>query len=88
VIQPNCARWYERTFVALETGVERRVDVVRLQGTPRETVGIRMSHSAYEIRKRKRILMAIWKGIGLVVDEWTNLSGSVNYNVIAIDLRR
>jgi hypothetical protein len=53
VIQHNCARSYEWTIAALETGVERRADVVCLQEPPRERGGIGISHSAYEIRKEK-----------------------------------
>jgi len=36
VIQHNCARSYEWTIAALETGVKRRADVVCLQEPPRE----------------------------------------------------
>jgi hypothetical protein len=76
--------------VALETGVERRADVVCLQEPPRERErgGVRISHSAYEIRKRKRVWTAIRRGSGLVVDERTDLSRGVNEDVIVTDLRR
>jgi len=72
VIQHMCARSYEWTIAALETGVECRVDVVCLQEPPRERGGIGISHSAYEIRKRKRVWMAIQRGSSLVVDDRTD----------------
>jgi len=53
VIQHICARSYELTMAALETGVERRADVVCLQEPPRERGEIGISYSGYEIRKRK-----------------------------------
>ena len=88
VIQHNCPRSYEWTIVALEMGVERRADVVCLQEPPRERGGIGISASAYEIRKRKRVWMAIRKGSGLVVDELTDPSRGDNDDVIATDVRR
>jgi len=88
VIQHNCARSYEWTIAALETGVERRADVVCLQEPPRERGGIGISHSAYEVRKRKRVWTAIRRGSGLVVDERTDLSRGANEDVIATDVRR
>jgi hypothetical protein len=76
--------------VALEAGVERRADVVCLQEPPRERErgGVGISHSAYEIRKRKRVWTAIRRGSGLLVDEWTDLSTGANEDVIATDVRR
>jgi hypothetical protein len=88
VIQHNCARSYEWTIAALETGVERRADVVCLQEPPRERGNIGISHSAYEIRERKRVWTAIRRGSGLVVDERTDLSRGANDDVIATDVRR
>ena len=87
-IQHNCARSYEWTIAARETGVEHRADVVCLEEPPRERGGIGISHSAYEIRKRKRVWTAIRKGSGLVVDEWTDLSRGANNDVIVTDVRR
>jgi len=83
-------RSYEWTIAALETGVERRADVVCLQEPPgdREREGIRIRHSADEIRKRKIVRTAIWRGSGLVVDERTNLSSGANEDVFATDVRR
>jgi hypothetical protein len=52
-VQYNCARSYAWTIAALETGVEPKADLVMLQEPPEERGGIGMSHSAYEIRKRK-----------------------------------
>jgi len=50
VIQHNCTRSYEWTIAELETGVERRVDVVCLEEPQRERAGggNGISHSAYE----------------------------------------
>jgi len=87
-IQHNCARSYEWTMAALETGVERKADVVCLQEPPRERGGFGISHSAYEIRKRHRVWTAIRKGSGLVVDERTDLSRGANNDVIVTDVRR
>jgi len=88
VIQHNCARSYEWTIAALEMGVERRADIVCLQELPTERGGIGISHSAYEIRKRKRVWTAIRRGSGLVVDEQTDLSRGANEDVIATDVRK
>jgi hypothetical protein len=68
--------------------VEHRVDVVRLQEPPRERGEIGISHSAYDIGKRKRLWRAIRKGTGLVVDERTDLSRGANDDGIATDIRR
>jgi len=87
-IQHNCARSYERTSAALETGVKCKADVVCLQELPRERGGCGISHSAYEMRKRKRVWTAIRKGSGLVVDERTDFSRGANDNVIVTDVRR
>jgi len=88
VIQHNCARSYEWTIAALVTGVERRGDIVSLHEPPRERGGIGISHSAYEIRKRKRGWTAIRRDSGLVVDERTDLSTGANEDAIATDVRR
>jgi len=87
VNQHNSERSYEWTIVVLETGVECRADVVCLPEPPRESGDIGISHSAYEIRKRKRVWTAIWKGSGLVVDEQTDSSRGANDDVIATDIR-
>ena len=88
VIQLNCAMSYEWTIASLETGVERRADVVCLQEPPIERGEIGISNLAYEMRKRNRVWTAIRKGSGLVVDEWTDQSTGANDNVIATDVRR
>jgi len=88
VIQHYCARSYEWTIAALETGVERRADVVWLKEPPREKGGIGIRHSAYEISKRKRDWTAIRRGSSLLVDERTDLSRGANDDVIATDVRR
>jgi len=88
VIQHNGARSNEWTIAALETGVGRRADVVCLQEPPREKVGIGISHSAYQIRKRKIVWTAIQGWSGLVVDERTDLGRGANNDVIVTDVRR
>ena len=57
--------------MALETAGERRAEVVYLQHPPRKHGGIRISHSAYEIRERETVRTVIRKGSGLVVEDWT-----------------
>jgi hypothetical protein len=88
VIQHKCARSYEWTITALETGVEHRADVVCTQEPPRERGEIGISNSAYDIRKRKSVWMAIQKGSGVVFDERTDWSRGANDDVIATDVRR
>jgi hypothetical protein len=88
VILHNCAGSYEWTIAALDTGVERSAEVVCLQEPLRERRGIRISHSAYEIRKRKRVWTAIRRGSGLVFDERRDLSRGANEDVMATDVRR
>lgn len=53
-IQHNCAWSSEWTIAALETAAECKADVVQLQGPPRGRGGFGISHSADEIRKRKK----------------------------------
>lgn len=55
---------------------------------PRERKGVWISHSAYKRRKRKRFMTAIWKGSGLVIEEWTDLTTGANDDVIVTDYRR
>jgi len=88
VIQHNCARSSEWTIAAVETGVERRADVVCFREPPRERGEIGISHSAYEIRTRKRVSMSIRKGSGLVVDERTDLRRGANDDVIGTEVTR
>jgi endonuclease/exonuclease/phosphatase family metal-dependent hydrolase len=88
VIQQNCARSYEWTIAALDTGVERRAEVVCLQEPPRVRGEIRINHSAYDIRKRQTVWTAIRKESGLVVDERMHFSRGANDDVIATDVRR
>ena len=69
-------------------GVERSADVVCLHEPPRESGGIGISHSGYEIRKRKRLSMAVRRGSSLVVDELTDLRRGVNEDVIATNVMK
>jgi hypothetical protein len=55
VIQHNSARSCKWTIAALETGVVGRAYVVCLQEPLGEREEIGISHSSYEIRKRKRV---------------------------------
>ena len=48
-VQHNCARSHTWNMAPLETGVERRADLVMLQEPQEERGGIGISHSAYEI---------------------------------------
>jgi hypothetical protein len=75
-------------MAALETGVERKADLVMLQEPPEERGGIGISHSAYEIRKRKRVWTAVRKGSGLATDERTDLSRGANDDAIVTDVKR
>jgi len=86
----TAVRSYEWTIAALETGVERKADIVCLQEPLREEErgGIRISHLAYEISKRKRVRTAIRRGSILVVDERTDLSRGAHEDAIATDVRR
>ena len=61
--------------------------VVSLEEPPRETGGIGISHSVYELRKRNIICTATWKGSCLEVDEWKHLTSGANNDVIATDVR-
>jgi hypothetical protein len=75
-------------IAALETRVEPRADVVCLQEPPRDRGEIGISHSAYERRTRNSVWTTIWKGSGLVVDDWTDVSRGANEDVIATDVWR
>jgi hypothetical protein len=57
-----------------------------LQDPPRERKGFEIRHTAYEIRKRKRVWMAVRKGSGLAVDERIYLSKGGNDDVIVTDV--
>jgi len=87
-VQHHCARLYTWTIAALETGVERRAEVVCLQEPPRERKGFEIRHTAYEIRKRKRVWTAVRKESSLAVDERTDLSKGGNDDVKVTDVRR
>jgi len=87
VIQHNCARSYKWTIAPLEMGLECRADGGRLQEPPRENGGIGNSNSAYEMRKRKRVVMATRRGSGLVVDEPTDISRGANDDVFVTAVR-
>jgi len=58
-IQHNCARSYRWTMAALETGVDRKADLVLLQEPLGDKGRIGISHTAYGIRKRKTVWTAV-----------------------------
>jgi len=74
VIQYNCTRSYKWTILALETGVERRANIVCFPPPPGARGVIGINHSAYDIRTRERVWKVIQKGSGLVIDQSTELS--------------
>jgi len=75
-------------MVAVETGVERKADLVMLQEPPEGRGGIGISHSLYEIRKRKRVWTAVRQASGLATDKRTDLSRGANDDVIVTDVQR
>jgi len=82
------ARSYAWTMAALETGLERKADGVFLKEPPGERGGVGITHSAYDITKRKRVLSAVRNGSGLVTDKWTDLSKGANDDIIVIVVER
>jgi len=87
-IQHNCARSYAGTMAAVETGVDRKADLVLLQEPPGEKGRIEISHPAYEIRRRKTVWTAVRKGSGLATDERTDLSRGADDDVMVTDVKR
>jgi len=75
-------------MAALETGVKRKADLVMLQKPPEERGGNGIRHSAYEMRKRKRVWTAVSKGSRLATDERTDLSRGANDDVIVTEFKR
>jgi len=76
------------TMAALETGVDRKADVVLLQEPPGEKGRIGISHPPYEMKKRKTGWTAVRKGCGLDTDERTDLSRGANNDVMVTDVKR
>jgi len=87
-IQHDRARSYAWTVAALDTGVDRKADLVLLQEPPGEKGRIGITHPAYEISKQTRVWTAVRKGSGLATDEWTDLSRGANDDVMVTDVRR
>jgi len=54
---------------------------------PRERQRFVIGHTAYEIRNRQRVRMAVRNGSGLAVDERTDLKKSGYHDVIVTDVR-
>jgi len=65
-------------MTVVEMGVDRKADLVLLQGPEGERGRIRISHPAYEIRKRTRVWMVVCQGSGFITDEQTDLSRCTN----------
>jgi len=83
-IQYNCTGLYQWTIVVLEMGVQWKVHGVCMQEPLGEPGGFGISHSACEIRKRKRMWTATGKGSGLVVDEQPDITREDNNNVLSL----
>jgi hypothetical protein len=75
-------------MAALQTGVDRKEDLVLLQEPPGEKGRIGISHPAYEITKQMRVWTAVRKGSGLATDERTELSRVANDDVMVTDVKR
>jgi hypothetical protein len=75
-------------MAALETGVVENADLVLLQEPPGDKGRIGISHATYEIRKRKRVWMAVRNGRGLSTDERTELSRGANDDVMVTKVKR
>jgi hypothetical protein len=75
-------------MAALEAGEDPKADPEMLQEQSNETAGIGISHSAYEIRKWKRVWTAVRKGHGLATDDQTDRSRAANDNGILTDGNR
>ena len=87
-INPNCAMSYIWTMAVLETGVEWKAEVVCLQEPLTARAGIGISHSAYNIMKRKRVWPAVRNRCGLTTNERTALSPIRGDDVIVVDIIR
>jgi len=74
-------------MAALETGVDRKADLLLLQEPPGKKGRIGISHPAYEIRKQKRVWTAVRKGSGLATDERSDLSRCANDDVMVTDVK-
>jgi len=59
-----------------------------LQEPPGEIGGVGISHLAYEIRKPKKVWVAVCTGSGLATDEQKDLSSGANNDVIVTDVKR
>jgi hypothetical protein len=75
-------------MAALETGVQRKEDVVCLQEPLIEREGVRISYPAYNIRKRKRVWTAVRQGSGFATKARTDLSKNTLGDVIVVDIKR
>jgi hypothetical protein len=55
---------------------------------PREGAGSGISHSVYDIRKRKKVWTVVWKESDLTMNERTDVSKNAGDNVIVANLIR
>jgi hypothetical protein len=86
-IQHKCTRSYIWTMAALETGVEWKADEVCLLEPLRDTAGIRVIHSAYDIGKIKRMWTAVRSGSCLSRNERSHLKRIADEDVIGVDIK-
>jgi hypothetical protein len=73
-------------MAALKTAVEQQDHLVLLQKPPGEKGRFRISHLAYDIRKRRRVWMVVSKGSGLATEDLTDLSWGSNDNIMVTDI--
>jgi len=75
-------------MAALETGVERKADVVSLQQPPSEKEGVGICHPAYDIRIKKRFCTAVRRRSGFATNKWTDFSKNTLSDLIVVDIKR
>jgi len=76
------------TMTALETGVDRKADLVLLKERPVEKGRIGISNLAYENTKQKRLWMAVRKRSGRTTDECTVLTRGPHDDIMVTDMKR
>jgi len=83
----NCVRSYVSAMAMLQPCVDRVVDVVCLQETPRERAGSRISHAANDFRKGKSVWTAARKGSSLRTNEQSEFSKNAGHDIIVINIK-
>jgi hypothetical protein len=84
-IHHHWASSYVWTMAALETGEDRKADLVLLQEPAGGKGRIVISPPAYQIINRKRVWTAVRKQSVLATDERTELSTGANEDVVVTD---